>query len=653
MGKGISLCMIVKNEEKNLGRCLKSVKDVVDEIIIVDTGSSDNTVALAKEYGAKVYHYQWNDNFSEARNYSLEQAKADWILFLDADEELTSDSREHLTRYIREEQVEGYFIKIVNFIGKEGWVETCPDLVFRLFRNKPEYRFHGAIHEQIVDVILEKNSNAAYRIAEGVVINHYGYLEQQIEDKNKKIRNLRIIEKELASKPDNNILQYHYGVELFRAEKFEEAARVLVQVANKTNTNTIYFPKLLRYIVLAYYSAKQPAQALEVVQVGVSLFPNYADLYYYGGLCCLDQKSYKKAAEFFLKAVAMPEQPPQFASFAGTRGFRSYYHLGQIAEKFLNYDEALKYYLDSLKDNPNFIHSLERIIQILEPRKNPDYTRKCLEKVIDFDNNQARLALANIFYDQGAYQLCLEFIEEVIANGLVAGDILLRKAFCLIQRKRFLEALRILGELSGDNNLYPLAKFNELFCYWVQGKKKKVRELVTELCSKGLSVDTENVLKLMLKTQDKRIKTQKIYLGVDGVTLLLDIINRLLDLGQLELAWEMLNKVAPPCIEERKWELSRIFYKYGCYEKAIELIEDYLQHKRSGEAHFLLAEAQREIGNYAEAEKHYRYAIEIEPEVPQYYIKQMELYKVWQEVLRSKSLEAIEHPAGKDPGGGI
>src|SRR4030066_1633675 len=84
----ISVCMIVKNEEKFLAQCLKSVKDATDEIIIVDTGSADKTVEIAQSFGAKVYHHPWRNSFSEARNHSISYAVCDWILQIDADESL-------------------------------------------------------------------------------------------------------------------------------------------------------------------------------------------------------------------------------------------------------------------------------------------------------------------------------------------------------------------------------------------------------------------------------------------------------------------------------------------------------------------------------------------------------------------------------------
>ena len=94
----VSLCMIVKNEEENLGKCLKSLQGIVDEMIVVDTGSEDRTVDIAKEFGAKVYDFKWTGDFSEARNYSFSLATCDYIYSADADEELDEDNRQRFIR---------------------------------------------------------------------------------------------------------------------------------------------------------------------------------------------------------------------------------------------------------------------------------------------------------------------------------------------------------------------------------------------------------------------------------------------------------------------------------------------------------------------------------------------------------------------------
>lgn len=639
MDARISLCMIVKDEAQNIRRCLESVQGVVDEIIVVDTGSTDETCQIAGALGARVHSFPWNENFSDARNASLELATGDWILFLDADEELARESREALRRLTSDDSVEGYFVKIVNYLGNEGWIETCPDLVFRLFRNRREYRFRGAIHEQIANVILEKNSRAAYRIAEEMVIIHYGYLDRQINDKDKKNRNLKIIQKELGENPESRLLRFHYGVELFRAERYAEAAGELTRAANGIDPDTIYLPKLLRYIVMSHQSAGQPEKALDVARLGLQFFPNFADLYYYSGLLFLDVKRYALARESFLKAVSMPEQPAQYASFGGVRGFRSYYHLGQISEIFLDHEDALRHYLSCLRDNPDFTPALENIVRILKPRENPDYAKECLEKVFELRTPRANQMMGDIYFRKGAYSLALEYFNRDTDNGAGSPEIQLWKAICLIQLRRHLEALRIIDSFKPGSNLYPLALLNKLFCFWVQGKKQKVRSILAELRSLGLAEDTDNVLTLFLNSQDKRRNAYKVTLGQDGVALLLDIIKRLLDMDETDRAIHLLNRVDPESLEEHRLTVARLFYDYGFKEKAEILLREYVTENQDGEAHFLLAEICHETGNYIEAGQHYRFALEMNPDEPRYYVRQINLYDNWRKKVLQEAIE--------------
>lgn len=626
MDSKISLCMIAKNEAGNIGRCLASVKEIVDEIVVIDTGSSDNTVEIARKFGAVIHTFSWNENFSDARNASLELATGDWILFLDADEELAAESRQRLRELVADQAVEGYFVKIVNYVGNEGWIETCPDVVFRLFRNRLDYRFRGAIHEQIVDVILENNNQACYRMADDVVIIHYGYLDRQISEKDKKTRNLNIIRKELAQDPQNRLLRYHYGVELFRAEKYAEAANELIQAANGIDPGTIYLPKLLRYIVISYQSTAQPLKALDIVQQGLRLYPNYADLYYYAGLLYLDLKRYAQASKSFRKAISMPEQPAQYASFGGVRGFRSYYHLGQIAELFLDHEEALRNYIACLNDNPNFTSALESVVCILKPRENPAYAKECIEKVFEFCTPSANLIIGEMFFRHGAYALALEYLEKGTPNAPLHPEIQLWKAICLLQEQRNLEALRILDGFDPDSHLFALAKLNQALFLWVQGKKRKQKTVLAELRALGLAEDTEKVLSLLSGSHERRKSARQVTLGLDGIALLIDILKRLLSLPEIDRAMYLVNSV-PESLTEHRMEIAQLLYDYGYLDKAEVILRNHLAANQDGKAHFILAEICQESGNYIEAEQHYRFALALEPDEPRHYIRLINLYE--------------------------
>lgn len=643
MGSKISLCMIVKDEEQNLRRCLASVAGAVDEIIVVDTGSSDGTCEVAAEFSARVVSFPWNGNFSHARNASLEGATGDWILFLDADEELTAEGRVALRRVTEDEKVDGYFIKVVNYLGSEGWVETCPDLIFRLFRNRSEYRFRGAIHEQIVDVILEKNGHARYLVAEDLVILHYGYLNRQIEEKDKKARNMNILSRELASSPDNRLLRYHYGVELFRAERYGEAADELVRAANGIDPQTIYLPKMLRYLVMTYQALQLHDKALETVRLGLSLFPDYADLHYYGGVSCFDLKDYAGAYNFFENALSMPEQPSYYAPFSGTRGFRSLYNLGRLAEIFCNGEEAINYYIKSLRDNSFFISALENITRLLEPRNDPEYARKCLEQICDFCSPQANVMMGQILFKLSAYQLALEYLEKGAPDREAPPEILLWKAICLIQQRRYLEALRILNGFSPDHPLYPLATVNIMFCFWIRGNRRKVRELTDKLFALGLSEGTGAVVALFRNSGIKR-RGPGYSLGQEGISLLLDLVMRSLDMGESEKAMSLLNGLTRECLSENGGATGKMFFRYGYPDLAVDFLLMHLEsHSGNADTCFTLAEIKEEQGNYTEAVELYRQALSLDPREPRHYIRLMGIY---QKMRR----ELLEEALAKNPG---
>ncbi len=633
--------MIVKNEEINLTRCLASIKGFVDEIIIVDTGSTDLTIKVAEDNGAVVIPFLWQDDFSAARNASLEAASGDWILFLDADEALEPESGQILRQVIAGEE-EGFFIKIINLIGSEGSIESSPDLVFRLFRNKPDYRFRGAIHEQIVDVILEKNGQARFQIAEGIVLRHYGYLNQQILEKNKKVRNLTIIKKELDSNPDNHMLRYHYGIELYRADRFTEAAEELTKAANNTDPKTVYYPKLLRYIALAHYSAQKYDWALEAITLGLQFFPDYADLYYYGGLIQLEQQNYAAAYQWFHQALAMPEQPAYYAPFSGSRGFRAYYQVGLLAEAFGNEEEALRFYLLSIQDNAEFTIALYAIVRILDPRSNPEYTRETMEKLCDFCTPEAQRLIGTVYFTEGAYSMAYEYLEKIEPSSLDDYTSIL-KAICLIQQKRTIEAIRILDTIPPGQPHFPLAMLNKILCFWFENNRTKVRALCEEFLSMGLSPDTGAVVTMLKDSLYKRISNAPAILQTEGIALIKDIVLRSLDLKSVPLAESLLARLDKHCQQEHALDFARIFSHYQEFDISLTFTEIALEgNAESAGAWYQMAEILTKQNRPEEACLCYRRTLSIEPRQPQYYVKLIRLYQAMRQDLLTEA--ALRYP---------
>ncbi|MBI4611253.1 MAG: tetratricopeptide repeat protein [Candidatus Rokubacteria bacterium] len=192
----VSLCMIVKNEAAALPRCLGSVAGWVDEIVIVDTGSTDRTPEIAVGFGARVVHWAWRDDFAAARNESLRHATGDWILVLDADEALAEGCAPRLRELIRNPEAVAYLVKIVCPRQGDGGLVRL-NWFPRLFRNLPGVAFEGVIHEQVIGSLAGRG-----RIDySDIIVEHAGYTLAPAELSAKGERNLRLLERQLNDDP--------------------------------------------------------------------------------------------------------------------------------------------------------------------------------------------------------------------------------------------------------------------------------------------------------------------------------------------------------------------------------------------------------------------------------------------------------------------
>jgi len=215
----LSICMIVKNEEKNIGECLKSVQGLADEIIVTDTGSTDKTVEIAQSYGAKIEYFEWTRDFAAARNYSISKAANRWIIWLDADDRLPRKTVEELRRLLSHETPDKVFSFVVCNSIDEGKTGIRFSQI-RVFPNTPKIRFEGRIHEQILSSVRK------YRFVEvqlPLEIFHTGY-ENPALLKEKQRRNLELFKEEYPdpAKMDPNAM-YHFGASYEIIEDYENA----------------------------------------------------------------------------------------------------------------------------------------------------------------------------------------------------------------------------------------------------------------------------------------------------------------------------------------------------------------------------------------------------------------------------------------------
>jgi hypothetical protein len=206
----LSVCLIAKNEENHIERALRSVEGVGDEIVVTDTGSTDRTVEIAGRW-ARVEHFPWGDDFSAAYNFCNAQARGDWILQLDADEELRPECRDELLQCLKCERALAFTVLREDLLDCNRPDQYTFMLHTRLFRNRPEIRFVGHIHHQFTPPLSEITAQTGLEVLHsGIRLRHYGYAGG---DKKAKLeRAARLMELDLRDRPG----QFYYLVELGR-----------------------------------------------------------------------------------------------------------------------------------------------------------------------------------------------------------------------------------------------------------------------------------------------------------------------------------------------------------------------------------------------------------------------------------------------------
>ncbi len=258
----LSQCMIVKNEEKNIERALSWGKGIVCEQIVVDTGSTDRTIEIAKQMGAKVYEFTWINDFAAAKNFAISKAMGDWIAFLDADEYFSEEDAKKLPKLLEELEKKKFEIKgekgKINIIetdwvqlDENGKIFAVPSQT-RIFRNKPYIRYQGAIHEQII--VHPKSGKKFFNLdmTGKLAIYHTGYAWTEKKQEEKKERNITLLKKELEGNPISAKLKLYLAESLLLDGKIAEAISFARQ-AIKNEDNSLGKDRILSAYQFVFY----------------------------------------------------------------------------------------------------------------------------------------------------------------------------------------------------------------------------------------------------------------------------------------------------------------------------------------------------------------------------------------------------------------
>lgn len=335
MHKELSACLIVKDEEQLIEKCLRSIKKHVNEIIVIDTGSSDNTVELAKKYADKVLHFDWVNDFSAARNYSIKCAKHDWVVIMDADNEVVRWNEDTVGRFIEKDspnQVGN--IEIISTFGDSSDKKKNFERENMLF-NRKYFQYEGIIHEQVTAL----DGNRFDRVDVDIAYSHYGYEEDEIKRKNKAERNITLLKKALNQKGDDCYLLYQLGKSYDLEKDYKSALEYYEKaIAIIDNYNYVYVRKLIIAYGYILINAKEFKSAM-IIEKYRDYYLGSPDYNFLLGYIYMMNAMPNKAIETFIKCTQQKD-----GEIEGVTSWLPLYNIGVIYECYGLRDKAIEIY---------------------------------------------------------------------------------------------------------------------------------------------------------------------------------------------------------------------------------------------------------------------------------------------------------------------
>ncbi len=507
----LSLCMIVKDEEEFLPRCLGSVKDYVDEMVIVDTGSTDRTVEIAKDYGAQIYHHAWENSFSKARNYSLQYATSDWILRLDADEEIDSEDAHKLKEVIKDCNVNVIYLPL--YCKPLGGRNISISRSNSLFRNRLGFHYEGIVHNYLKYSGATKNAR--------IKIYHYGYSLKSEQMEKKFLRTTSLLKEQIKNDPLDPIPHYYLSVSyqnnLMDDECIGEALEA-VKLFEKRESDRHSRLQALYTASNAFFRKKDLENAEIYALKALNLYHDYLDIHNVLSSIYFQRKEYDKSLAFtdsYLKILKDIECDPTRAMdipfitidlewFAYSRVAIIYYEQDKWGEgdkalekaaacagnvwvpylsvgKFFcergEFELGNRFLNNGLQLEPQNKHSLYTVAEVYANSGQPDKAVVHLESILNAHPGEtlAQYRLGLIFSGKNEFDKAIQFFTSVVeqdpghtgalfslglvyekrGNNIQAKDIY--RDLLEIDRK-YAEVYVRLGSLYLDESSYVLAK---------------------------------------------------------------------------------------------------------------------------------------------------------------------------------------------------
>ncbi|MBF1694568.1 glycosyltransferase family 2 protein, partial [Selenomonas sp.] len=362
----ISACVIVKNEAENLPRWLSSMRSFADEMIVVDTGSTDQSVEIARAGGARVLHFDWINDFSAAKNFALDAATGDWIVFPDADEYFAEESnprvRPLLEEYDAHPYLDGFIVHLVNIDVDTGALLGTSAEVQRIFRRAPHIRFVGSIHEHIEN--LSGDTARQMMIAPGLTLYHTGYSPRIIKGKSQRDLELLLARRargEYARLDEYHLMDCYYTLEDYpQAAHYARLARDSADrpVGSENRPHAV----LLQSLILMGASDAEIREAYDAARAALPEKADYPLIY---GTYAWDQSYIMTACAAYAEGIRLHEEHYREGDFSAVLLPTAYMRLGEAALLRDAREEAILSAEHALRLNPRHAPLLAAFLRIM------------------------------------------------------------------------------------------------------------------------------------------------------------------------------------------------------------------------------------------------------------------------------------------------
>ncbi len=472
-GLRLSLCMIVKDEEEMLPRCLAAAAPAVDEIVVVDTGSSDRTIEIAREFGATVIEREWTGSFSDARNVSFDAATGDWLMFLDADEVLVGDDVERLRALRGKTWRESFYLSEISYTGELGDGTAATHTALRVFRARPEYRFSGSLHEQISDTLpmhLQERIEAT-----DIRIEHFGYLGAVRDAKEKSRRNIELLLAQRDEGQSNPFLHFNLGSEYGAVgdarSALAEFERAWELIENDPQQRAWGFmPALASRLVRALRICGRHEDCIARGAAALARYPGFTDVVFEQAAATLALGDAEGALRLYRECIEMGDAPSRYTATVGMGTFLPTIAIAELHHARGETAEAVVLLDGCLADYPGFFGLvLPFAAALLADGVDPEEVVARVEARVAQLTPTVRFMLGTALYEAGRTEAAEAQYRLLLEAQPGSGYARVALAEALLSQARWAEAAAEAAVLADDDPHASAARRSELFAQLVAG----------------------------------------------------------------------------------------------------------------------------------------------------------------------------------------